>query len=70
MPTKRGRLVKNLRKMVAELPPGNFAPWKEPTNTLKRVIDKSSRGKLDETMQEVQEGILKTYMEKIMRKLQ
>ncbi len=69
MPTKGGRVIKTLRKMVAEFPPENYAPWKEPNNALRKVISKSERLKLEETLQEVQEGILKNCIEKIKRSM-
>ena len=70
MPTKRPVLVKTLRKMVAEFPPENFAAWKKPNNALQKVIDKGSKGRLEETLQEVQENILHNYLEKIKRTMQ
>lgn len=68
MPTKRGRLVKQLRRMMTESPPENFAPWKEPNNTLKAVIAKSSTG-LSDHIAEVQEALFRKYMEKLQREL-
>lgn len=67
MPTKRGPLMKTLKRFVADFPPENFAPWKKPNHSLQQVIDKNCKGKLEDTLQEVQEGLLFKHLEKLAR---
>ena len=67
MPTKRGRLVKTLRKMVEVFPPENVAPWKKPNNALQKVIDKQCKQQLEEQLEELQESMLRRFFAKVER---
>lgn len=70
MPTKRGKLVKTLRKFLEHYPPANFAPWKNPNNSMRKLIDKNVRGKLEANLEEVQHNIFRRHVEKFIRQNQ
>jgi hypothetical protein len=67
MPTKRGPLVKKLRQFIAEMPPENFAPWKEPNNKMKKIINTQIRGKLEGAISDVQHSLAFQHLTKLIR---
>jgi len=69
MVTKAGPIVKKLRQYLMEMPPENFAPWKEPNNKMKKIIRSQIRGNLANTIQTVQESIAKQHLTKLIRNL-
>lgn len=67
MVTKRGPIVKKLRQFISEMPPENFAPWKEPNNKMKKIIRTQIQGKLASAIQTAQENLSKQYLQKLLR---
>jgi len=64
MVTKRAPLVKKLRQYIAEMPPENFAPWKQPNNKMQKIIRSQIRGKLEAGIQMVQENLVAQHFTK------
>ena len=60
-------LIKQVRKMIAEMPPENLAPWREPNNKMKKVINMQIKGRLERAMGEVQENLAVQYVQKLLR---
>jgi hypothetical protein len=67
MPTKRGPIIKKLRQLISNMPPENLFPWKTPTNSMKKIINTQIRGKLEGSVQEVQDALMRQYIEKLKR---
>jgi hypothetical protein len=67
MPTKRAPIVRKLRQMLGEVPPANFAPWKNPNNKMQKIIKSRIKGKLDAAVKAVQETLMKRYMTKMFK---
>jgi hypothetical protein len=53
--------------MIAEMPPENLAPWREPNNKMKKVINMQIKGRLERAMGEVQENLAVQYVQKLLR---
>lgn len=66
MPTKRAPIVKKLRQFIAEMPPENFAPWKEPNNKMQKIIGMQIRGKLESAIEEVQQNLAVQHLTKLL----
>ena len=49
------------------MPPENLAPWREPNNKMKKVINMQIKGRLERAMGEVQENLAVQYVQKLLR---
>ena len=68
MVTKRGPLIKAIRKFLSGgLPPENIAPWKNPNNTMKKIIATKVQGRLERGIREAQDNIMRAHVERLIR---
>jgi hypothetical protein len=68
MPTKRAPIVKALRRFIADAPPENLAPWKEPNAKMFKIIRKTFRGRLEESVMAAQQAIGASHLAGVLRR--
>ena len=70
MVTKRGPIVKQLRKFIAQFPPANIAPWVKPNNKMKKLIQAQFKGRLTNMIEGVQNQAARRHLERLLRSQQ